>query len=116
MKPPACRLFLGKRDVGDSETGHIKGERIDRIVAKMQGIKLTKLNERERQKIGGRKVKRENEKRRINKKCVVSRSSGKLEGWWHYTKAEKWSLSSSRVIETKREGGKERRRGRVLEN
>jgi hypothetical protein len=47
---PAC-----KSHVGEPETGHIKSERIKRDVIKVKGIKLTKPNERKRQKIDKKK-------------------------------------------------------------
>jgi hypothetical protein len=52
-----------ERDIGDSETGHIKSVGIDRAVIRVEGIDPTELNEREGRGSGGEGVKCESRER-----------------------------------------------------
>jgi hypothetical protein len=48
-----------EKHIGESETGHIRSERIDRAVTRAEGIDPTELNKREGRGSGGERVKRE---------------------------------------------------------
>jgi hypothetical protein len=57
---PACERY-----VGDSETDHVKSERIDRAVVRIKGIELIELNKREGKKSREERAKRKNRERGI---------------------------------------------------